>query len=1018
MSLFVRDESDDEELNVELSRHDDDSDGGQRDDLDQELYPLILDDNDNHIKPNVEEIRAVDIQLSLPLPFQQIVVENMLSSDDCLLILGTGLGTEPIVGNLLHVLATPTRIDGQDKRSLVLLLNSSEEDNEKIMEELLELSWFTTCDENQRPFNVVNSDGLSVEKRRQTYLEGGIISVTSRILIVDLLSGILHPNKITGLMIMHVDTLHNYSNESFIVEMYRSVNKWGFIKAVSDSPESFVSEFSPLARKLKDLRLKKVLLWPRFHVDISASLNFNKDNKVTEVKISLTDAMSHIQFGLFECLKKCIDELNRKNPTLALESWNIDNCLHPNFLKSIHAVLTPNWHRISFESKQLVRDINTLRKLLHALTSYDAVDFYEMIQIILDANKPSVGRKYLESPWLMAEESQIVISYAKSRVYREEKYELEELPKWEQLIAILKDISQDIMESTVAKGPVLIMCSDERTCRQVKKIASYSGQPMGLRRFMMRKLKAYMARVEAIKKTAKDIQEVNEANTVNGEIQVSRAFAKEDVISKRRRTRGAAAVAAVNRLKNSSAAGGEDLDALITIDDIEKQMSSVMGTDDFFHSSADNEIDEFDDILGGNDELKEEEDDLSGSHELSNEDLEAVDATLQYFEYINREDLIFVEKFHNKTNDLLLQEIMPSYLIMYEPDLSFIRKVEIYKAVYKDLSPKVYFMYYGDSVEEQRHLTAIRKEKEAFTKLIREHSQLAQHYETNEDLSRYRNLAQRKLQLSRSLRSSRAAGGQKAFDTVERDVVVVDIREFRAPLPGLLFRYGVKVVPCMLTVGDYVLTPQICVERKSIPDLISSFKSGRLSEQCKRMAKYYDFPTLLIEFSDYESFSLEPFSERRYGAATSNTHPISGKLMQDEIQMQLAKLVMAHPSLRIVWSSSPLQTVNILLEIKTDRAQPDPSACVQIGLKSKQVSSIGPQGDKANKVKLKELLLVPGLSNIDYYNLVRRCKSYRNLQEMTLDQIRDIIDDFDLTERIWNYVRREEEDGDDFATSS
>lgn len=36
------------------------------------------------------------------------------------------------------------------------------------------------------------------------------------------------------------------------------------------------------------------------------------------------------------------------------------------------------------------------------------------------------------------------------------------------------------------------------------------------------------------------------------------------------------------------------------------------------------------------------------------------------------------------------------------------------------------------------------------------------------------------------------------------------------------------MVPATLTVGDYVLTPDMCVERKSIPDLVASFNSGRL----------------------------------------------------------------------------------------------------------------------------------------------------------------------------------------------
>ena len=39
---------------------------------------------------------------------------------------------------------------------------------------------------------------------------------------------------------------------------------------------------------------------------------------------------------------------------------------------------------------------------------------------------------------------------------------------------------------------------------------------------------------------------------------------------------------------------------------------------------------------------------------------------------------------------------------------------------------------------------------------------------------------------------------------------------------------GLLVLPVTLTVGDYILTPDICVERKSIPDMVSSFNSGRL----------------------------------------------------------------------------------------------------------------------------------------------------------------------------------------------
>lgn len=54
------------------------------------------------------------------------------------------------------------------------------------------------------------------------------------------------------------------------------------------------------------------------------------------------------------------------------------------------------------------------------------------------------------------------------------------------------------------------------------------------------------------------------------------------------------------------------------------------------------------------------------------------------------------------------------------------------------------------------------------------------------------------------------------------------MREFRSSLPSILHGSGLQLVPTTLTVADYVLTPDICVERKSIPDLVSSFNNGRL----------------------------------------------------------------------------------------------------------------------------------------------------------------------------------------------
>ena len=51
------------------------------------------------------------------------------------------------------------------------------------------------------------------------------------------------------------------------------------------------------------------------------------------------------------------------------------------------------------------------------------------------------------------------------------------------------------------------------------------------------------------------------------------------------------------------------------------------------------------------------------------------------------------------------------------------------------------------------------------------------------------------------------------------------MREFRSELPSLLHKRGIDIEPKTIEVGDYILTPEICVERKSISDLIGRVNS-------------------------------------------------------------------------------------------------------------------------------------------------------------------------------------------------
>lgn len=78
---------------------------------------------------------------------------------------------------------------------------------------------------------------------------------------------------------------------------------------------------------------------------------------------------------------------------------------------------------------------------------------------------------------------------------------------------------------------------------------------------------------------------------------------------------------------------------------------------------------------------------------------------------------------------------------------------------------------------------------------------------------------------SKTTYSSRNAGGG---ESAEESRIIVDIREMGALLPSLIDASGIKIVPATLTVGDYILSGRMCVERKALPDLEASFANGRL----------------------------------------------------------------------------------------------------------------------------------------------------------------------------------------------
>jgi DNA excision repair protein ERCC-4 len=233
--------------------------------------------------------------------------------------------------------------------------------------------------------------------------------------------------------------------------------------------------------------------------------------------------------------------------------------------------------------------------------------------------------------------------------------------------------------------------------------------------------------------------------------------------------------------------------------------------------------------------------------------------------------------------------------------------------------------------------------------------------------------------------NTRIAGGGRLYATSVLPRVVVDTREFRSSLPSLVNARGMEIIPCMLTVGDYVLSPNICVERKSISDLIASLNNGRLFNQAETMMEYYKKPMLLIEFDQSRSFTLEPFSD-----LTVSNSAGSGALSNPDLQSKLVILTLAFPRLGIIWSSSPYQTAEIFTELKKNEDEPDPVKAAGIGAAEFGVGD-GETVRAFNTIPMDMLREVPGVTDKNAYVISAEVESLTQLANISEDDLAKLI---------------------------
>lgn len=100
-------------------------------------------------------------------------------------------------------------------------------------------------------------------------------------------------------------------------------------------------------------------------------------------------------------------------------------------------------------------------------------------------------------------------------------------------------------------------------------------------------------------------------------------------------------------------------------------------------------------------------------------------------------------------------------------------------------------------------------------------------------------------------------------------VVFVDIREQKSKITDTLRKYGINTNVRRLSVGDYIISDRVVIERKNKRDFNKSLTDGRLLKQAQRMKEEFKVPLIILE-GDENLFNLNEIHPNAIRGALSS----------------------------------------------------------------------------------------------------------------------------------------------------
>lgn len=98
--------------------------------------------------------------------------------------------------------------------------------------------------------------------------------------------------------------------------------------------------------------------------------------------------------------------------------------------------------------------------------------------------------------------------------------------------------------------------------------------------------------------------------------------------------------------------------------------------------------------------------------------------------------------------------------------------------------------------------------------------------------------------------------GKFAAEKNDKVEIFVDTREQTSSVVRELAELGAIIRIKQLEVGDYIVGPEVAIERKTTEDFLNSMIDGRLFNQLKNMGEGYQAPVIILEGNPTDLFSL------------------------------------------------------------------------------------------------------------------------------------------------------------------